>query len=95
MVVKKSSKEDDMDNMKVFAVIVHCDNDRTETYNCVATDDYYARPMGIAAMRQGYIDAGVSAVPEVVFCEVRLVCYIDVLPQVDVVKSDPIPESKE
>jgi len=78
---------------KVFSVIVHCGNGKVENYNCLAKNDVRARPMGVAAMIDSYRAAGAS-LPGVSFCEVRLVCHVDVLPESlsDVVKSDPIPE---
>lgn len=83
-----------MENLyKVFQVTTHLDNGKTEAYNCLAYSDYDARGMGIRAMKETYKEAGVSDIPEVDFCEIRMICYVDILPEsMDVVKSEPIPE---
>ena len=81
-------------DFKIFQVNVHCDNGKTESYNCLAHNDHTARGMGIRAMKESYKEAGVSAVPNVNYCEIRMICFVDVLPEqsLDVVKSEPIPE---
>ena len=70
-----------MSDQIVFQVTVHTSDSSTSSYTCLACDDITARVMGIAAMIRDHIEAGAKP-PDVLFCQIKMICYVDETPVV-------------